>query len=47
MQKVVDKDLLENLLHQDEIVKKKPKNWRKKPVSINQQLSLFMNDNID
>ncbi|CAD8051116.1 unnamed protein product [Paramecium sonneborni] len=46
MQRVLDKEQLENLLN-FQVIPKRSKNWKKKPVSVQQKLAMMMNDNIE
>ncbi|CAD8134261.1 unnamed protein product [Paramecium octaurelia] len=46
MQRVLDKEQLENMLN-FQVIPKRSKNWKKKPVSVQQKLAVMMNDNIE
>ncbi|CAD8053900.1 unnamed protein product [Paramecium primaurelia] len=46
MQRVLDKEQLENLLN-FQVIPKRSKNWKKKPISVQQKLAMMMNDNIE
>ncbi|CAD8158988.1 unnamed protein product [Paramecium octaurelia] len=46
MQRVLDKEQLENLLN-FQVIPKRSKNWKRKPISVQQKLAMLMNDKIE